>query len=101
MERFTHKDADGNWVVSCYRFWNYLNLKLPAHLKGEAIDRLAEYEDSELELEEPENEVLDTEKVLAQFRRWLDSGKLKYKAPSDMAIQYAINLLERQRGVKN
>lgn len=55
----------------------------------------------EEELEEPEEEVVDTEKVLAQFRRWLDSGKLKYKAPSDMAIQYAINLLESQRGVKN
>lgn len=55
----------------------------------------------EEELEKPEDEVLDTEKVLAQFRRWLDSGKLKYKAPSNMAIQYSINLLESQRGVKN
>lgn len=54
----------------------------------------------EEELEELEDEVVDTEKVLAQFRRWLDSGKLKYRAPSDRAVQYAINLLESQRGVE-
>lgn len=52
MERLTYKDASGNWVVACNRFWNYLKLKFPAHIKGEAVDRLAAYENTGLEPEE-------------------------------------------------
>lgn len=44
MKRITYKDASGNWVISCNRFLNYIEFKLPAHLKGEAVDRLAEIE---------------------------------------------------------
>ena len=49
MERLTYKDASGNWVVACNRFWNYLKLKFPAHIRGEAIDRLAAYENTGVE----------------------------------------------------
>ena len=52
MKRFTYKDASGNWVVACNRFWNYLKLKSPAHVKGEAVDRLAAYEETGLEPED-------------------------------------------------
>ena len=45
MERFTYKDASGNWVIACNRFYNYLKLKFPSHVKGEAVDRLAAIED--------------------------------------------------------
>lgn len=48
MERITYKDASENWTISCYRFENYIKLKLPAHLKGEAVDRLAAYEETGL-----------------------------------------------------
>lgn len=49
MERLTYKDASENWVVACNRFWNYLKLKFPAHIRGEAIDRLAAYENTGVE----------------------------------------------------
>ncbi len=49
MERLTYKDASGNWVVACNRFWNYLKLKFPAHIRGEAVDRLAAYEETGVE----------------------------------------------------
>lgn len=49
MERLTYKDAFGNWVVACNRFWNYLKLKFPAHIRGEAVDRLAAYENTGVE----------------------------------------------------
>lgn len=52
MERFTYKDASGNWVIACNKFWNYLKLKLPAHLKGDSVDRLAAYENTGLEPQE-------------------------------------------------
>ena len=44
MKRITYKDSSGNWVLACSKFDNYIKLKYPAHLKGEAVNRLAEYE---------------------------------------------------------
>lgn len=69
MERFTYKDASGNWVIACNRFWNYLKLKFPAHVKGEAVDRLAAYEDTGLEPQ-------DIEKI----RKDVEAGFLKQTA---------------------
>lgn len=45
LKRLSYKDASGNWVIACNQFWNYIKLKLPAHLKGNAVDRLAQIED--------------------------------------------------------
>ena len=52
VERITYKDASENWTISCHRFENYFKLKLPAHLKGEAVDRLAAYEETGLSPDE-------------------------------------------------
>lgn len=39
-------------MIACNKFWNYLKLKLPAHLKGDSVDRLAAYENTGLEPQE-------------------------------------------------
>jgi hypothetical protein len=44
MERFTHKDAAGKYVITSNNFNNWYELKLPVHLSGKAVDRLAELE---------------------------------------------------------
>lgn len=50
MERFTYKDNTGEWTVACTRFFNYN--RFPTRINGEAIDRLAAYEDTGLEPQE-------------------------------------------------
>ena len=45
MKRITYKDAAGRWVIACNKFWNWIENKLPAHLRGEAVDRLAAIEE--------------------------------------------------------
>lgn len=45
MKRLTYKDAAGRWVIACNRFWHWFEHKYPAHIRGEAVDRLAAYED--------------------------------------------------------
>lgn len=50
MKRLTYKDASGEWVVSCTRFFNYT--KFPKKVSGEAVDRLAAYEGTGLEPQE-------------------------------------------------
>lgn len=52
MERFTFKDAGGRWVVPCNKFWHWVENHLPAHICGDAVDRLAAYENTWLEPEE-------------------------------------------------
>lgn len=52
MKRLTYRDASGNYVIACNQFFNYLDLKFPAHIKGEAVDLLAEYENTGLTPEE-------------------------------------------------
>lgn len=52
MERMTYKDASDRWVIACNRLWHYFENKYPAHIRGEAVDRLAAYEDTGLEPEE-------------------------------------------------
>lgn len=52
MERLTYKDASDRWVIACNRLWHYFENKYPAHIRGEAVDRLAAYEDTGLEPEE-------------------------------------------------
>lgn len=54
MNRITFKDAAGRWVIACNRFWNWIENNLPGHLRGEAVDRLAAYENTGLEPEEVE-----------------------------------------------
>ena len=52
MKRLTYRDSAGRWVVACNRFWQWFEHKYPAHIRGEACDRLAAYEDTGLEPEE-------------------------------------------------
>jgi len=54
MNRITFKDAAGRWVIACNRFWNWIENNLPGHLRGEAVDRLAAYENTGLEPDEIE-----------------------------------------------
>lgn len=50
MERLTYRDNTGEWAVACTRFFNYK--RFPKKVNGEAIDRLAAYEDTGLEPQE-------------------------------------------------
>lgn len=50
--RITYQDASGNWVIACNRLDNWVELKYPAHIRGEAVDRLAAYENSCVEPED-------------------------------------------------
>jgi len=46
MDRLTFKDATGKWVVSSNKFDNWFENKLPIHLSGEVVNRLAELENT-------------------------------------------------------
>lgn len=52
MKRMTFKDASGDWVIACNHFEDWVEHKYPAHIHGEAVDRLAAFEETGIE---PEN----------------------------------------------
>lgn len=95
MKRLTYKDAVGNWVVACNRFWNYIKLKLPAHLRGEAIDRLAKYENTGMEPEDILN-ATDMAKVacalheLNRYKELGNLGRLRELVQADREERYMI-----------
>ena len=65
--RITFKDAAGRWVIACNRFWRWFEHKYPSHIRGEAVDRLAAYEDTGLEPEEIV-QLIDKRKGLEQVK---------------------------------
>lgn len=75
MKRFTYKDASGAWVVSCNRFFNYIKLKLPAHLKGEAVNKLAQYENTGFSPEE----IIRMSNVIKIAEAWIQERDILIK----------------------
>lgn len=69
MNRMTFKDAAGRWVIACNRFWNWIGNNLPGHLRGEAVDRLAVYEETGLEPDEIEIRLT----ALTQCKPYIDA----------------------------
>lgn len=51
-KRMTFKDASGNWVIACNHFEDWVEHKYPAHIHGEAVDRLAAFEERGMEPED-------------------------------------------------
>lgn len=101
MERLTYKDASNNWVIACTSFWHWFENKLPAHIKGEAVDRLADYENL-FEKWGMQNSNFEELNVWKHLNDSLSSMALRYtEYESEIQKLCGMDIEEILKGLKN